>query len=385
MSLKNKISSYFNFGKRAIKSKDGKTLASNFAWLTVLQVAGYVFPLITLPYLARVIGVDGFGKIAFAAGVIIWMQTIADWGFNFTATRDVAKNREELDKVSSIFSNVLWARCFLILVAYIVLLVLILTIPQFREARAAILVTSLLLIGHVLYPDWFFQAMERMKYITILGVVAKLLFTIAVFIFIHKPEDYILQPLFSSLGFMVSGIISLYFILGRWGIKLKRPCFCSILTTIKGSADIFINNLMPNLYNSFSVVLLGLFGNPTMNGLYDAGKKLPITSYQFTGVIARTFFPYLSRNSSKHSLFAKLYLGISFFVALMLFVLSKPLLLLFYTKEFVAAVPIMRLMSVSLVFLAMSSVYGTNYLLVKNKDKILRNITIIASLVGFAL
>ena len=142
---------------------------------------------------------------------------------------------------------------------------------------------------------------------------------------------------------------------------------------------------MPNLYNSFSVVLLGLFGNPTMNGLYDAGKKLPITSYQFTGVIARTFFPYLSRNSSKHSLFAKLYLGISFFVALMLFVLSKPLLLLFYTKEFVAAVPIMRLMSVSLVFLAMSSVYGTNYLLVKNKDKILRNITIIASLVGFAL
>ena len=203
MSLKNKISSYFNFGKRAIKSKDGKTLASNFAWLTVLQVAGYVFPLITLPYLARVIGVDGFGKIAFAAGVIIWMQTIADWGFNFTATRDVAKNREDLDKVSSIFSNVLWARCFLILVAYIVLLVLILTIPQFREARAAILVTSLLLIGHVLYPDWFFQAMERMKYITILGVVAKLLFTIAVFIFIHKPEDYILQPLFSSLGFIL--------------------------------------------------------------------------------------------------------------------------------------------------------------------------------------
>lgn len=385
MSVKKKITSVFIFGKRALKSKDGKTLASNFAWLTVLQVAGYVFPLLTLPYLARVIGVDGFGKIAFAAAVIIWMQTIVDWGFNFTATRDVAKNRDDLDKVSTIFSDVLWSRCFLLAISYIVLAVLVFTVPQFREASAAIWVSSLMLIGHVLYPEWFFQAMERMKYITILGVLAKLVFTVAVFVFIHKPEHYILQPLFVSLGFVVSGIISLYFIIGRWGIKLKKPSFKAIITSIRESTDIFINNLMPNLYNSFSVVLLGMYGSPTMNGLYDAGKKLPMTSYQFIGVIARTFFPYLSRNSSKHSIFAKLYLGITFFVAFVLFIFSKPLLLLFYTADFIEAVPIMQLMSVSLVFLAMSSVYGTNYLLVNNKDKLLRNITIIASLVGFSI
>lgn len=76
MRLKNKISSFFHFGQQAIKTRDGKTLASNFAWLTVLQIAGYVFPLITLPYLARVIGVEGFGKIAFAGAIIGWMQTI---------------------------------------------------------------------------------------------------------------------------------------------------------------------------------------------------------------------------------------------------------------------------------------------------------------------
>ena len=75
-------------------SKDNKVLVQNFAYLSLLQVAGYVFPLITMPYLARVIGVDGFGNIAFASAVMIWVQTIADWGFNFTATRDVAQNRE---------------------------------------------------------------------------------------------------------------------------------------------------------------------------------------------------------------------------------------------------------------------------------------------------
>ena len=102
---------------KARQSSDAKTVASNFAWLTVLQVAGYVFPLITLPYLARVIGVDGFSKIAFATAIMIWIQTVADWGFNMSATRDVAQNRDDPDKVSRIFSNVLWARLLLMLVS----------------------------------------------------------------------------------------------------------------------------------------------------------------------------------------------------------------------------------------------------------------------------
>jgi len=385
MLLKNKILSYFNIGKRALNNKDGKTLASNFAWLTVLQVAGYVFPLITLPYLARVIGVDGFGKIAFAGAVVSWMQTIADWGFNFTATRDVARNREDIDKVSDIFSTVLWSRCCLLILSYLVMALLVLVVPRFYEARYAIMVTSLMLVGHILYPEWFFQAMERMKYITILGVVAKLVFTTAVFVFIHKPEDYILQPLFVSLGFLVSGIISLYFILGRWGVKLRKPSFKAIIFTIKGSTDIFINNLMPNLYNSFSVVLLGLYGNPTQNGLYDAGKKLPITANQFVTIISRTFFPYLSRHNEKHSLFAKLYIGTAAIIACFLFIFAKPILLLFYSEAFLDAVPIMKLISFSLIFLAMCSAYGTNYLLVNNYDRLLRNITMVASIIGFII
>ena len=75
---------------QARKGKAGRTLLSNFASLTVLQVAGYVFPLITLPYLARVIGVENFGRIAFASSVIVWFQTFVDWGFNYSATREVA-------------------------------------------------------------------------------------------------------------------------------------------------------------------------------------------------------------------------------------------------------------------------------------------------------
>ena len=95
------------FKNRIRSSKEGKTVFANLGYLTLLQVAGYVFPLITMPYLARVIGADGFGKIAFATAVVVWFQTVADWGFNLTATRDVAQNRYDKNVVSRIFSNVL--------------------------------------------------------------------------------------------------------------------------------------------------------------------------------------------------------------------------------------------------------------------------------------
>lgn len=115
------------FGK-VKNNKDGRIIVSNFFYLSLLQVAGYLFPLLALPYLAKVIGIEGFGKIAFASAVMVWIQTVADWGFNYTATRDVAKNRDNKEKVSEIFSNVLWARCLLMIISLIFLSLLILVI-----------------------------------------------------------------------------------------------------------------------------------------------------------------------------------------------------------------------------------------------------------------
>ena len=147
------------FVNKVRKSNDGRKLMENFAYLSLLQMAGYVSPLITLPYLTRVIGVEGFGKIAFASAVMVWIQTVADWGFNYTATRDVARNREDRDKVSDIFSRVLWARCFLMFLSFVLLVLLVSFIPKFKENAAVIFVTFLMIPGHIMFPDWFFQAM----------------------------------------------------------------------------------------------------------------------------------------------------------------------------------------------------------------------------------
>lgn len=368
-----------------VKNKEAKTLAGNFVWLSLLQVAGYVFPLITMPYLARVIGVEGFGRIAFAAAIMVWIQTIADWGFNLTATRDVAQNRDNPQKVSEIFSNVLWARCVLMLLSFIVLVLLILLVPKFRENSSIILVTFLMVPGHIFFPDWFFQAIEKMKYITILNVLMKLVFTVAVFIFIKQPEDYILQPLFTSLGYVVSGLIALYYILEKWGIHLTKPNWRNIKLTIKGSTDVFINNLMPNLYNSFSTMLLGFFGSGNAVGILDGGNKFVSIGNQLQQSINRAFYPFLSRRIDKHKIYLEINIGTSIIMCLFLFLTAPLLVRYLLSMDFVNSIPIIRIRAISMIFYAIASAYGANYLIIKHKEAILRKITMCCSLVGFAI
>lgn len=370
---------------RLKQSKDGKTLVANFGYLSLLQVAGYVFPLITMPYLARVIGAEGFGKIAFAAAIMVWFQTIADWGFCYTATRDVAKNRDDKEKVSEIFSNVFWARILLMFVSFVALSICVMTIPKLRENANVIMISFLMIPGHIMFPDWFFQAMERMKYITILNIISKTLFTIAIFLFIKERDDYILQPLFTSLGFVVSGIIAMYYILIKWKIRLRFTPFKEIIKTIKSSTDVFINNIVPNFYNAFSSILLGFVGGEVANGILDAGRKFVNIAEQLLSVISRVFFPFLARKGEKHGLYAKINITISVVMAIFLFVFAPLIIRTFFTSEFENSIIVLRILSISIISGSLKNIYAFNYMILRGYEKQSRNIMIICSLIGFLL
>lgn len=368
--------------KRLANSKDGKIVFANFGYLSLLQIAGYVFPLITMPYLARVIGAEGFGKIAFASAVVVWFQTIADWGFNLTATRDVAQNREDKEKVSQIFSNVLWSRCLLALVSGFLLLLLIAIVPYFKENATILLITFLMIPGQILFPDWMFQAIEKMKYTTIFNLLMKLLFTIAVFVFIHQKEDYLIQPLLTTIGYFICGVGALYLILHRWGYTLYRPNWKDIISTIRKSTDVFINNIMPNFYNSFSIMILGFFSGPTANGVFDGGNKFPTIFYNFQSVLSRAFYPFLARRKDKHCFYAKINMGMAIVGSLILIILSPWIIQIFFGAEFDKSVTVMQILSASIVFMALSYTYGTNYLIINHHERPLRNLTFVSSLIG---
>lgn len=363
-------------------SKETKNLLSNFFSLSVLQVASYVFPLITLPYLAKVIGVEKFGEIAFSSAVMIYFQTLVDYGFIFSAVRDIARCKDNKQAVSEIYSRVMWARFLLMVVAFIILVILIILVPKFYEMRLILLLSFLLVPGHAMFPEWLFQALEKMKYITIFNVLVKLFFTISIFLFVKEKSDYILQPVFTALGFIVSGILSML-IIYKWGIRLQKTSWKIIWQAIKSNTDLFINQLVPNLYNSLSVLLLGFYHGSIANGIFDAGNKFNSIVSSFISIVSRTFFPFLARKKEKHYIIVRINMIVSISIACLLCVFSSSLISLFFSEEYNSAIIVLRITAISLIGLALSNVYGTNYLIVNGYEKDVRNITIFSSLVGF--
>jgi O-antigen/teichoic acid export membrane protein len=367
------------------KNKDGKVLLGNFISLSSLQLIGYFSPLVTFPYLARVIGVEGFGKLAFASSVVVYFDTFADFGFNYTAVRDIAKKRDDIQEVSRIFSIVMTAKFLLFLFSIPIFAIIVYSVPVFYENRLLFWISFMSIPGRILFPDWLFQAFEKMKYITILNLVSKFLFIALIFVVIEKEVDYIYQPLLILLGNLVSGIISIYFLHKMFKIKYSFPLLKDVLQSVKEGKDMFISLFLPNLYTNFSVTLLGFYGGNFVTGIYSSGKKFIDMAEQVLGVLSRTFFPFLSRRIDKHDIYVKISASVSIFFGVVLFLGADLLVTIFYTDKFSNSAIIIRIMSIAPFFLFLMNTYGTNYLVIVKKEKILRNIILYCSIGGFAL
>lgn len=367
------------------RSKDAKTLAANFIYLSLLKGISFIFPLITLPYLARVIGPDSFGAIAFATSIMVIIETITDWGFNFTATRDVAQNREDIKIVSQIFSQVLYARILLMIICFVLMMIVIESVPSLHEYRLLLILTFLYIPGHILFPQWLFQAFERMRYITILTLIANAVFTGLVFIVIREQSDYVYQPLLTACGFIASGIIAQYIIYHSFKVRLQRPCLHHIYIRLKTSTDMFISLLLPNLYTNFSTIVLKSYCGDFATGVYNGGQRFQNIVDNLTGILSRTFFPFLARHKEKHHIYVIISGCIALFSSVFMFIGANWFVNLFLTPEFKDAVTVMRIFAITPIFLYLMNTYGTNYLVIIGKENILRNIILFVSIFGFGL
>ena len=326
------------FFSRIRSNKDARIVTENIASLTLLQVCGYVFPLLTFPYLTKVLGAECFGLIAFAATVIGYFQTFTDWGFQYTAVRDIAQHQDSPEEVSRIFSRVMNARVCLMLLSLLVLLAMLFIVPSFKENSLVLIFTYFIVPGHVLFPDWFFQGIERMKYVTLSNFIFKVVFTILVFVCIHDRSDYLWQPLLTALGYLVAGVFSMFLIIRKWGYQWYFTSFRQIWETIREGFDIFLNTILPQMYNSFSQLLLMFWAGPTACGLYAAADKFNAIMSQMIQVVSRAFFPFLARRIDKHALYAKMYITVTALCSLLLIITAPYIIKIFFSDEFVDSV-----------------------------------------------
>lgn len=339
-------------------------LLENFLSLGALQIVSYTLPLINLPYLSRVLGVEKFGLVFFAFAFMQYFIILTDYGFGLSATREIAVNRHNQNNLSNIFNSINTLKWILLGVSFIIFMILITFVPKLHENWLVFLLSFFMVVGNAIYPVWFFQGMERMKYITFLNILSKVIFVGLIFIFVKQESDYIIVPLFNSLGFIVSGLIGFIFAVKNFNLKLYIPSRKSILKQFKYSTEFFLSRVSVSIMSNTNSVCLGFVQSNYTVGLYVAAEKISQAIDGIQSPLTQALYPFIARNKDV-KLFKKLFYLIIFLyliIGIIVFIFAKEIITIFYGAQMVNAYKILRIFVVAFVLNAPVVLLGYPFL-----------------------
>ena len=257
-----------------LQNLKNSSLLSNFGSLLLLQGAKYILPLISFPYLYRTLGEEKYGLITFAMVFIMYFVMISDFGFGLSATHQISAHRNDKEKINELFTNILAAKVVLMIVCFFIMTAIVLYFDKFSKNATVYFLTYGVVVGDVLFPIWFFQGMEKMKFITIVNTCSRFVFVAGVFLFIQGEDDYLVAPILNTLGYGVAAILSLIIIYKRFGVRLTKPKFSLIWAQLRKSADFFLSRVSVSLYTLTNTFILGLFGGDVLVAHYALAEKL---------------------------------------------------------------------------------------------------------------
>lgn len=365
-----------------LKSGEVKRLLENFFSLSILKLVNAILPFVTLPYLIKVLGFQQYGAIVLALSLITYFQAITDYGFNLSATREIAQHRHSNKQLIYIYNKTMISKIFLLIFSLLCLCSLILFVPQFRADFLVYSLMCLMLIGQTLFPEWFFRGVEKMRYIAIFDLIIKTSFTLCVFFFIKKPEDYWIYPLIFGLSYIFVGIFSNIFLLKNYQIKIVKIKLNSVKKNLKSGFPLFINQFVPNLFNNTTIFFIGMVLGKGAAGMFGATRQVVQILTVFNSVVSTIFFPYLVKNKNRFKIYRKFYLSTFLFIFCLIWILHNNIFN-FLGISYVGLEGVFLFLLLGVLCIVIYSIYATNYLIVRGGDNIVMRITLLASLVGF--
>jgi PST family polysaccharide transporter len=271
-----------------------KKSVKNGIWLYLLQFFNTILPLITIPYITRILGATQYGVFSIVLNIVTYLQVIVEFGFGLSATRKVALSDNDRN-LNKLFTAVTCSRLLLYFASMLLVIVYIVLKRDNVIECICLIILAIGLIGYCFQQNWLFQGKQDMKFISISNITARIASTVLIFIFIKTSDDIILYCIINSLSPVASNVIGTVFARLKYKIRFVRIQIADLIATIRDGMFIFFTQLSSKVFGAIGITFLGIFSTDYEVGIYSAIYKIPFMLVLLWSPISQVMYPVTSK------------------------------------------------------------------------------------------
>ena len=352
------------------KGETSKTLVKNTTMLYIMNITKIILPLVTLPYLTRVLSKDCYGVVSYVKAVMQYMQIVVDFGFLLSATKDIVKVQGDKKAISEVVGDTLVAKLILVLVAFISLLLMIAAIPMLRSNALYTILSFVVVALTCFLMDFLFRGIEEMHVITLRYVLMRAIAAILTFVVVKSDDDMMWIPCLDIIGSILA-VILVFIEMKKRGIEIKVTGLKNAFQKLKDSAIFFLSNMATTTFTALNTLMIGLFINTEQVAEWSVCMQMVSAVQSMYSPITDGIYPQMvkDKNWKLVEKTAKVFMSIVAVGCIFTFVVAKYALLIIGGEKYVTAVPLLRAFIPLLFFSFPSILFGWPALGAIGKEK----------------
>lgn len=352
----------------------------NTFWLAIFQLAKMVFPFLILPILTRQLSVETYGNLTFIKTVMNFLQIFLDFGFMLSATKEIAKIKNDTNKIQQIMADTLLARLLLGGIGFLLIIILSFFFPILGNNFLFTITSYLTVFLSIFLFDFLFRGLEIIHVMTIRFIVMKTISFLLTIFFVRQDHQIILIPLFDILSSVIA-IILVAFELQKRSFRLIRPKLKSSIYSLKISLIYFLSDVSATAFNAISTIIIGLVFSSTEVALFGVSIQIIGAIQALLGQLSSGIYPIMVRQKSRkfiQQIFQKTIPLVFLFTGLIIILLPLALQVLAGDK-YASAHPIIQILAITIFFSFINTLLGWPTLGVINQQNKVTLSTIIST------
>jgi O-antigen/teichoic acid export membrane protein len=367
------------------------SVKTNYIYTVTLNLSQIIFPLITFPYVTRVLGPSGLGITNFATSFTNYFIILATFGINIYGQREVAKHRNNKADLSRVFNQMLFIHLSATLFFFLIYLGIVLGFSKFRAEPILYALSGAFLWLNIFSIEWFYLGIEKFSFITIRTVITRIVFVIAIFLLVKSKSDYILYYALIIISTCIPFIVNMVY--AKRFITISLTAFYNLQEIWRHFKNLIYSSLymsITSIYAGFSIIYLGFVSTNENVGYFAVANKLYTVVLSFFTALTVVLYPRLSSLIAQkdEKEFKRLidksfdvFLPVSVTIAIISILVSKHVIHLFAGNKFEKSILILQIYMPLVVVVGTAQIYVSQILFPLQKDKqILINLIIVASI-----